>query len=93
MDKKTLLIFAKRILSGSSREKAAVSLRQLQLLLEEQGAPSDHIGLLEEMLQSIPEMQKASSGAILTEADVHIAHRRARERILREEAAKNYGRC
>ena len=93
MDKKTLLIFAKRIFNSSSETKAMVSLRQLKTLLEEQGAPKGDIALLEKMIQSAPEMKEAAQKAILTEADVEIAERRARERKAREEAARYRGRC
>ena len=93
MDKKTLLIFAKRIFSSSSETKATVSLRQLKTLLEEQGASKEDIALLEKMIQSAPEMKEAAQKAALTEVDVEIAERRARERKAREEAALHRGRC
>lgn len=93
MDKKTLLIFAKRIFNSSSEIKAMVSLGQLKTLLEEQGAPKGDIALLEKMIQSAPEMKEAAQKAVLTEVDVEIAERRARERKAREEAARNRGRC
>ena len=93
MDKKTLLIFAKRIFSSSSETKATVSLRQLKTLLEEQGASKEDIALLETMIQSAPEMKEAAQKAALTEVDVEIAERRARERKAREEAALHRGRC
>lgn len=93
MDKKTLLIFAKRILNSCSIDKSVISLRQLKTLLEEQGAPKDEIDLLVNMIQSVPEMKDAAKKAVLTEADVQIAARRARERKLREEAARYHGRC
>ena len=93
MDKKTLLIFAKRIFNSSSETKAMVSLRQLKTLLEEQGAPKGDIALLEKMIQSAPEMKEAAQKAVLTEVDVEIAERRAKERKAREEAARNRGRC
>ncbi|MBE5943238.1 MAG: hypothetical protein E7264_11985 [Lachnospiraceae bacterium] len=93
MDKKTLLIFAKRIFNSSSEIKAMVSLRQLKSLLEEQGAPKEDTALLEKMIQSAPEMKEAAQKATLTEVDVEIAERRARERKAREEAARNRGRC
>lgn len=93
MDKKTLLIFAKRIFNSSSETKAMVSLRQLKTLLEEQGAPKGDIALLEKMIQSAPEMKEAAQKEILTEADVEIAERRANLRKIREEAARYRGRC
>lgn len=93
MDKKTLLIFARRIFNSSSEIKAMVSLRQLKALLEEQGAPKEDIAMLEKMIQSAPEMKKAAQKAVLTEADVEIAERRAKERRAREEAARRYSRC
>lgn len=93
MDKKTLLIFAKRIFNSSSETKAMVSLRQLKTLLEEQGAPKGDIALLEKMIQSAPEMKEAAQKAVLTEVDVEIAERRAKERKDREEAARYRGRC
>ena len=93
MDKKTLLIFAKRIFNSSSVNKATASLRQLKTLLEEQGAPKEDIALLEKMLQSVPEMKNLDSKAVLTEEDVKIAYRRAKERKEREEAARYSGRC
>lgn len=93
MDKKTLLIFAKRIFSSSSETKATVSLRQLKTLLEEQGASEEDIALLEKMIQSAPEMKEAAQKTALTEVDVEIAERRARERKAREEAARYSGRC
>lgn len=93
MDKKTLLIFAMRIFSSSSETKATVSLRQLKTLLEEQGASKEDIALLEKMIQSAPEMKEAAQKAALTEVDVEIAERRARERKAREEAASYRGRC
>lgn len=93
MDKKTLLIFAKRIFNSSSKTKAMVSLCQLKTLLEEQGAPKGDIALLEKMIQSAPEMKEAAQKAVLTEVDVEIADRRAKERKAREEAARQYGRC
>lgn len=93
MDKKTLLIFAKRIFSSSSETKATVSLRQLKTLLEEQGASKEDIALLEKMIQSAPEMKEAAQKTALTEVDVEIAERRARERKAREEAARYSGRC
>lgn len=93
MDKKTLLIFAKRIFNSSSEYKATVSLWQLKTLLEEQGAPIDDIALLKKMIQSAPEMKEAAQKAILTELDVEIAERRAKERKAREEAARYRGRC
>ena len=93
MDKKTLLIFAKRIFNSSSETKAMVSLRQLKTLLEEQGAPKGDIALLEKMIQSAPEMKEAAQKAVLTEVDVEIAERRSKERKAREEAARYRGRC
>ena len=93
MDKKTLLIFAKRIFNTSSESKAAVSLRQLKTLLEEQGASKGDIALLDRMILSVPEMKEAAQKADLTEEDVTIAERRARERRAREEAARYRGRC
>ena len=93
MDKKTLLIFAKRIFNGSSTTKAMMSLRQLKTLLEEQGAPTGDMALLEKMIQSAPEMKEVSQKAVLTEIDVEVAERRAKERKAREEAARNRGRC
>lgn len=93
MDKKTLLIFAKKIFNNSSETKAIVSLRQLQTLLEEQGASPKDIALLEQMIQSAPEMKETAQKTVLTELDVEIAERRARERKAREEAARNRGRC
>lgn len=93
MDKKTLLIFAKRIFSSSSSSKAILSLRQLKTLLEEQGAPKGDIALLEKMIRSAPEMQEVVRKEVLTEADVEIADRRAKERKAREEAAAYRGRC
>ncbi len=93
MDKKTLLIFAKRIFNSSSENKATVSLRQLKTLLEEQDAPKDNIALLEKMIQSAPEMKETAQKAVLTEADVEIAERRAKARKAREEAARYRGRC
>ena len=75
MDKKTLLIFAKRIFNSSSENKAMVSLRQLKTLLEEQGAPKSDIVLLEKMIQSAPEMKEAAQKAVLTEVDIEIAER------------------
>lgn len=93
MDKKTLLIFAKRIFNSSSENKAMVSLRQLKTLLEEQGAPKSDIVLLEKMIQSAPEMKEAAQKAVLTEVDIEIAERRAKVRKAREEAARYSGRC
>ena len=93
MDKKILLIFAKRIFNSSSENKAMVSLRQLKTLLEEQGAPKSDIVLLEKMIQSAPEMKEAAQKAVLTEEDIEIAERRAKERKAREEAARCRGRC
>ena len=93
MDKKILLIFAKRIFNSSSENKAMVSLRQLKTLLEEQGAPKSDIVLLEKMFQSAPEMKEAAQKAVLTEEDIEIAERRAKERKAREEAARCRGRC
>ena len=93
MDRKTLLIFAKRIFNSSSENKATVSLRQLKTLLEEQGAPKDNIALLEKMIQSAPEMKETAQKAVLTETDVEIAERRAKERKAREAAAIYRGRC
>lgn len=93
MDKKTLLIFAKRIFNSSSETKAILSLRQLKMLLEEQGAPIGDIALLEKMIQSAPEMKEAAQKAVLTEEDVEIAERRTKDRKAREEAARYRGRC
>ena len=93
MEKKTLLIFAKRILSSSSEEKARKSLLQLMELLKEQGAEKNAIDLLDKMIQSIPEMKEASQKAVLTELDVETAQKRAHERRVREAAARCIGRC
>ena len=93
MDKNTLLIFAKRIFSSSSEAKAVMSLRQLKTLLEEQGAPRGDIALLDKMIASAPEMKAAANRATLTEADVEIADRRAKERQARDAAASYRGRC
>jgi hypothetical protein len=93
MDTKTLLAFTRRILSSSSTEKATISLNQLQRLLEEQGAPKSHILLLQKVMLSVPEMKQQAQNGTLSEADIEIAYRRARERIAREEAAMRYGRC
>lgn len=49
--------------------------------------------MIEKMIQSAPEMKEASKKAVLTEIDVEIAERRAKERMAREEAARNRGRC
>ena len=93
MNKKILLIFVKRILNSGSEEKASISLRQLKTLLEEQDAPKDTIDLLEQIIQSVPEMKEAARNAVLTEEDIKIAERRARERKARWIAARPYGRC
>ncbi len=93
MDKKTLLIFAKRIFNSSSEMKAKVALRQLQTLLKEQGESQSKIDLIEKMISSAPEMKEMAQKVILTEDDVNIAKRRADERRQREEAARHYGRC
>ena len=93
MDKQTLLIFAKRIFSSSSTAKAMASLNQLKRLLEEQGAPVADIALLTSMIRSAPEMKAMAQQPVLTERDVEIAERRAKEREDRERAARHYGRC
>ena len=93
MDRKTLLAFAEKILSGSSEKKAMISLRQLQQILEEQGAPASERELLGKMLGGMPEMLEAPKNHVLTEEDIEIACRRATERRIREEAARYRGRC
>ena len=93
MDQKTLLIFAKRILSSSTNLKAETVLRQLQALLQEQGASQREIALLEKMIQSVPEMRQMADKKVLTEADVIVAERRAMERKRREADAMRHGRC
>ena len=93
MDKKTLLIFAKRIFNSGSREKAVLSLRELKRLLIVQGAPETYVTLIEEMVDSAQEMQTIANKPVLTEQDVQIAHARTLDRRRREEEARHYGRC
>ena len=92
MDKKTLLIFVRRILNGASIEKSKRSLLQLYEILKEQGADESVIKMIEKIIKSVPEMKEFSEKDFLTEADVIIAERRARERIARENAARSYSR-
>ena len=93
MNRSTILIFAKRIFSSSSVQKATASLLQLKTLLEEQGAPKSDIDLLNKMIQSAPEMREIAKASNLSLEDVQIAERRAAERRQRELAARSYGRC
>ncbi len=93
MENKTLLIFAKRIFSTSSVEKAKLSLTQLKMILEEQGAPQSDIHLLDEMINSAHEMKQMSDKQFFTDSDIKIAARRAEERRRREMEARNRGRC
>ncbi len=94
MDKKTLLIFAKRIFDSSSKEKATRVLEQLRAILIEQGVKSDCIGLIDTMISDAPEMKEiAAQKPFLTEEDIKIAERRADERRAREALAASQGRC
>ena len=93
MDKKTLMIFAQRIFRSSSQEKAIISLRQLKKLLEEPGTDKNNLDLLDQMMESAPEMKAISGRILLTEEDVAIAVRRANERKAREAMATRFGRC
>ncbi len=93
MNRKTLLIFAKRIFSSSSQEKAINNLLQLQSILAEQGASEDDIQLVKTMIMSAPELKELAAKPDFTEEDIRIAERRAKERKAREEAAARYSRC
>lgn len=94
MDKKTLLIFAKRIFNSGSVEKGMLTLGQLKCILMDQGADPECLLLLDKMISSACEMKEISAKTtLLSENNVNIAHRRACERKAREEAARNYGRC
>ena len=91
MDTKTLLRFAKRIISSSSTEKAKHSLRQLIELLKEQGTSEKNIALLEKMVIGLPEINVTLED--LTETEIDAAVRRKREREAREEEMRYRGRC
>ncbi len=93
MDKKVLLLFAKRIFNRSHITKATYNLNQLKQILIAQNAPNDCIRLIVDMIDSAPEMALAAQKDVLTEEDVKIAKRRADERKFREEAASKYCRC
>lgn len=93
MDRKTLLIFAKRILTSGSVSKAKLGLESLKFLREQQGANEWEIKLLTKMLDSLPEVQEVAKETAFTEEDVLIAARRAQSRKEMEELARLYGRC
>ena len=93
MNRKTLLMFAKRINSNSTEEKAKNNLLQLQEILAEQGAAEADIQLVKVITMSVRELKGLPEKPFFTENDIEIAERRARQRIAREEAAASMGRC
>ncbi len=93
MDEKTLLVFAWKIFSSASEEKAKIALKQLKRLLEEQGASMKNIYLINKMIDSVPEMKEASKQGFWTKEDIETAARRAVMRKAREQAAQYHGRC
>ena len=96
MDNKTLFLFAKRILTSSSEPKSSANLRQLKEVLELQGAPTEQIRLLDEMIDSVYELRllaREAGADELTEHSVEIATVRKAARLRAEEEARYRGRC
>lgn len=94
MEKKDLFIFAEKILKSCPEVKAKSVLKQLELLLIEQGESEDIIELISDMTLYIGEMAgEVKKTDRLTDAEVAIAIRRGKERLTRETMARNYGRC
>ncbi len=93
MNRESLILFIKRILEYGSGERSAVSLKQLQTILETQGADPEMVRLVKDTLQSIPEAKKAAKAEPLTEESLRTAIRRAEERRAWEQARAERGRC
>lgn len=94
MDKKTLLIFMKRILDSGSQVKSNVALKQLRNILSEQGADRELVKIVDDAIDSMPEVKDmAKLKASLTESDLKIAAGRAEDRRRRAAESANRGRC
>ena len=92
MDNKTLFLFMKKILSGTSQDKARQSLGQLKQIYVAQG--DERTGkLIQDAINSLPESQQVAKGTVFTQQELNIAVRRAEARRAREAAARQYGRC
>lgn len=93
MDRETLLLFVEKIVHSGSREKAAISIKVLKKMLEEQGASESDIALIDKVCYCLPELYDMHDDCFLTEKDIEIAERRATVRKRREEEARLFGRC
>ncbi len=97
MDKKTLLAFVNRILSGSNNTNVGIHrVSQLRDILIEQQADAELIELLEKILErneyfELKQIMKTKSA--VDEADFEIAAQRVEQRRIEEEQNRLYGRC
>lgn len=88
--------FIQQILITSSQEKAFLTLSELERMLQQQVTPPSQLRMIQIARDNYPEtrgMAIEKNNASLTLADLQIAAERRRQRLAREKAMQNDGRC
>ena len=88
--------FIQQILITSSQEKAFLTLSELERMLQQQVTPPSQLRMIQIARDNYPETRKMAiekNNASLTLADLQIAAERRRQRLAREKAMQNDGRC
>ena len=88
--------FIQQILITSSQEKAFLTLSELERMLQQLMTPPSQLRMIQIARDNYPETREMAierNNASLTLADLQIAAERRRQRIAREKAMQNDGRC
>lgn len=88
--------FIQQILITSSQEKAFLTLSELERMLQQMVTPPSQLRMIQIARDNYPEtrgMAIEKNNASLTLADLQIAAERRRQRLAREKAMQNDGRC
>ena len=88
--------FIQQILITSSQEKAYLTLSELERIMQQMVTPPSQMRMIQIARDNYPETREMAiekNNASLTLADLQIAAERRRQRIAREKAMEDDGRC